>query len=67
MYHFCVFLTKINKQTVLAILALHQEELQVLLLLLAPLGLWTPTCLYASRNIRCSAVISKMKNNPQIC
>lgn len=43
--HFCVSLTEINKQTVLAVLVLHQEELQVSLVLFAPLGRWTPTTL----------------------
>lgn len=70
--HFCVSLTEINKQTVLAVLVLHQEELQVSLVLFAPLGRWTPTTLwclrwFASRNVRCSAVNSEIKNNnPQV-
>lgn len=72
MREYCVSisLTEINEQTVLAVLVLHQEELQVLLLLLfASLGLWTPArpwCLRwaASRKVRCSAVISEGKKKP---
>lgn len=41
--HFCVSLTEINKQTVLAVLVLHQEEPQVSLVLFAPLGRRTLT------------------------
>lgn len=65
-----VSLTKINKETVLAILVFHLEKCEVSLFLLAPLGLWTVShlislCCLPLRNSVCSAVSTSLRRMTQ--